>query len=280
MSHNQPAAKSFMARVRLDIACGLSLLTCLPVFWLLSSAQRGSTAPWPIRRSLWCWPVVGAAIGLLVGFLVWLLRLAHVAPLPAAGLALAAQCVLTGGLHEDGLADLADGCGGTTRQRRLEIMRDSRIGSYGVLALSLSLLVRASAIAALPADTVILALAISGCLARAVLLILPACLPPARPDGLARSLTPIPHGPFWLGLSLTGAILVGMVGLLAKTAGVLPPERLMLHAGFVTVGATLGACILGITTARKLLGGYTGDVLGAVAVLTECCILAAFTTCV
>ncbi|KFL92011.1 Cobalamin synthase [Acetobacter malorum] len=314
-------AESFGARLRLDLACGLSLLTRLPVGWLLSPAQRASTAPWPMGRSIWCWPLIGAAIGLLVGAVFWLLRLGHVAALPAAGLALAFQCVLTGGLHEDGLADMADGCGGATRERRLEIMRDSRIGSYGVMALGLSLLVRASAVAALPAGVAVLALAVSACLARGVLLVLPACLPPARPDGLAHSLNPLPRGSLWMGLALAGVSIVALAGGMAKA---------LVHAGFETAGMVwertdgatlsgspdgpgmmpdtarhlmvsgvgdwlynpgaltalislsavaiaLAACGLVGVAARRLLGGYTGDVLGAAAVLSECLVLAGFT---
>ncbi|MFE8872333.1 adenosylcobinamide-GDP ribazoletransferase [Acetobacter persici] len=276
-------AESCVARVRLDVACGLSLLTRLPVSWLLSPAQRASTVLWPMGRSIWCWPLIGAGLGGLVGMLFWLLRLSHMAALPAAGLALAFQCVLTGGLHEDGLADMADGCGGATRERRLEIMRDSRTGSYGVLALSLSLLVRASAIAALPASMAVLALAVSGCLARVALLVLAASLPPARPDGLARSLSPLPRGPLWLGLLLAAGYMGGILRemLYAPTAtmgGWLSPKNLMwLQSGLVATGAALMACLLVGGAARRMLGGYTGDVLGAAAVVTECCVLSALT---
>lgn len=258
-------AESFGARLRLDLACGLSLLTRLPVGWLLSPAQRASTALWPMGRSIWCWPLIGAAIGAVVGAVFWLLRVGHVAALPAAGLALAFQCVLTGGLHEDGLADMADGCGGATRERRLEIMRDSRIGSYGVMALGLSLLVRASAVAALPAGVAVLALAVSACLARAVLLVLPACLPPARPDGLARSLNPLPRGPLWMGLALAGVSVVALAG------------EMTVLISLSAVAIALVACGLVGMAARRLLGGYTGDVLGAAAVFTECLVLAGFT---
>ncbi|KXV69706.1 hypothetical protein AD951_05365 [Acetobacter malorum] len=314
-------ADSFGARLRLDLACGLSLLTRLPVGWLLSPAQRASTALWPMGRSIWCWPLIGAAIGLLVGTVFWLLRLGHVAALPAAGLALAFQCVLTGGLHEDGLADMADGCGGATRERRLEIMRDSRIGSYGVMALGLSLLVRASAVAVLPAGVAMLALAVSACLARAVLLVLPASLPPARPDGLARSLNPLPRGSLWVGLVLAGVSVVGLAGEMAtalasagfETAGMVwgraggaalsespdgpgmmpdAARHLMVSGGggwlygngvltalisLSAVAIALAACGLVGVAAWRFLGGYTGDVLGAAAVLTECLLLAGFT---
>src|SRR5262249_47763659 len=102
-----------------------------------------------VARAVWALPVAGALVG-LVGAVVYVIAYRLGAPpLAAAALTLAATVVATGGLHEDGLADVADGFGGgNTRERKLEIMDDSRIGTYGTCALVLSLLVRAGAIAA------------------------------------------------------------------------------------------------------------------------------------
>lgn len=138
MTSAQPG--HWLDRRRLDLACGLSLLTRLPSIWLAPPADRDSTRPWPLARSIWCWPAIATLIGALTGSLLAALRMVHVPPLAAAGLALACQSILTGGLHEDGLADMADGCGGSTPERRLAIMRDSHVGSYGVMALGLSCL--------------------------------------------------------------------------------------------------------------------------------------------
>ena len=120
-----------------DLPLALSLLSRLPVPVDHSRAgERAATAAW-------AYPLVGAGLAGLTGGLAWALSAAGLPPGPAAGLVLVAQVMLTGALHEDGLADSADGLwGGWERERRLEIMRDSRIGAYGVLALGLSLLLR------------------------------------------------------------------------------------------------------------------------------------------
>ncbi|OUJ16230.1 hypothetical protein HK27_05090 [Acetobacter orientalis] len=265
----------FFNTVRQDLASGLGLLTRLPVMGLLSPAQRNSTAAWPLARSLWCWPLVGAGIGAITGGLGYVLQSGlHLATLPAVTLALAAQTALTGGFHEDGLADMADSYGANTRARKLEIMRDSRVGSYGVIALCLSFLVRAGALAALPAATLIPALALAGLLARAALLWVPACLPPARPDGLARSLSPLPKTAFGVAQGITVVAYAlwawWWAGAVAHTALalMLPPA-----------GAALAVLCLS-HAAKKHLGGYTGDVLGATATLADCLTLAALTASV
>src|SRR5205823_1129594 len=101
-----------------------------------------------IARGSWAAPVAGAAVGLLGAMVYWIGHLMGLPPFLSAGLVLAATLAVTGCLHEDGLADTADGFGGRDRVRKLEIMRDSRIGTYGVCALVLSLLLRAGALAA------------------------------------------------------------------------------------------------------------------------------------
>lgn len=106
---------------------------------------------------------------------------------PAAGLALAATLLATGGLHEDGLSDVADGFGGSrTREKKLDIMRDSRIGSYGAAALGLSLLIRWSALSQLSGVADLLAALIAAHMAsRGLSGAFMFLLPPARTDGLA-----------------------------------------------------------------------------------------------
>ncbi|HEY0836205.1 MAG TPA: adenosylcobinamide-GDP ribazoletransferase, partial [Azospirillum sp.] len=101
-------------------------------------------------RSMGWFPLVGAGVGLLAGGVYALTVWLNLPPTAAALLALAASAWVTGALHEDGLADVADGFGGgRSRERKLEIMRDSRVGSYGVLAVVFSVGLRASALAAL-----------------------------------------------------------------------------------------------------------------------------------
>ncbi|CEF40281.1 cobalamin (5'-phosphate) synthase [Acetobacter senegalensis] len=284
MTRTSPFAESLFSRIRLDLACGIGLLTRLPINGLLSARQRAQSGPWPLARSLWCWPLVGGAVGAFTGSMAWGLEAMHVAALPAAGLALAAQSALTGAFHEDGLADMADSYGTHARERKLEIMRDSRIGSYGVLALCLSLLVRAGAIAALPAPALVGGLALAGLLSRATLLWLPRLLPPARPDGLARSLSPLPRGAFAVAQSfafLLAALLMTVL-INGTSQQPVPPEnqplfwRLAPALGLVISAAGLSGWLVA-RSARKHLAGYTGDVLGAAATVADCLVLAALT---
>lgn len=241
-----------------DLAAGLGLLTRLPVGWLVPR-------PMPYRpgRGCWTYPLVG----LLVGGAAALVRLGAgrlgLPPLLGAAWAVGAGVLLTGALHEDGLADTADGLGGgTTRERRLEIMRDSRIGSYGALALVLALGVRVLAIASLPADRATAALLASGALSRAAMLPVLGLLPPARADGLGRSVGRPPGAALWSGL----AVASGLAVLLLPTAGAL-----------AAIPCSMVVSLATTALARRRLGGQTGDVLGACCVATECVLLTLFT---
>src|SRR5437016_2612899 len=104
---------------------------------------------WRLADSAWAFPLVGAGIGAAAAFALLLAQLIGLASWPAALLSVLAGVALTGALHEDGLADTADGfCGGRDREEKLAILRDSRQGSYGVLAIVLSVLLRAAALVA------------------------------------------------------------------------------------------------------------------------------------
>src|SRR5450755_4275560 len=108
------------------------------------------TAQLPVGAYVWAFPVAGLAVGALSGISLSLARAAGANPSIAALAALAVGLLVTGALHEDGLADFWDGIGGgRTRERKLEIMRDSAIGSFGAAALFIALAVRWSAIAAI-----------------------------------------------------------------------------------------------------------------------------------
>jgi adenosylcobinamide-GDP ribazoletransferase len=130
-----------IARIlRDDLASAFALLSRLPI------------RPGTFRQasSAWAWPVVGAVHGALAGSVAWGLTVLAVPAGATAALTLALLVLLSGGLHEDGLADAADGLfGGHTAERRLEIMKDSRIGSYGAMALVLVLILRWSALSAI-----------------------------------------------------------------------------------------------------------------------------------
>jgi adenosylcobinamide-GDP ribazoletransferase len=236
-------APPFARRIA-ELRLAFMLLSRLPV------GRLAEPAP-PLAAAIWAFPVVGAAVGAL-GAGAFALGLAAGVPVAvAAGLALGVQVAATGALHEDGLADVADGFwGGRTPQRRLEIMRDSRIGSYGTIALVLALGLRWAAIAAvgagLGAGAAAAALVAAGMSSRAAPAVLLALLPPARADGLGRAAG--------AGASRRGA---GVAALIAALPVLAVPG--MFAALLAQAAAAAGIARL----ARARIGGQTGDVLGA-----------------
>jgi adenosylcobinamide-GDP ribazoletransferase len=232
-----------------DCKVALAFLTRLPV---------RAEPPWPeanLAASAPMFPVVGALIGLAgaiaYALAVWL----GLPPWPAAVVALATTIWLSGALHEDGLADVADGFGGgATQGDKLAIMQDSRIGSYGALALVLALLARAGAIAALAEPAAVAAaLVAAGAVSRGALPVVMAALPQARPDGLAaRAGRPHP-------LRAAAALLIAALIAVVMLGGTAP-------AALGTSALTALAVAL---LARRQIGGQTGDVLGAIQQLTE-----------
>lgn len=236
-----------------DLRAALGLLTRLPLA-PGASAPRGAAAAW-------AWPLVGVIIGAMAGMVALLSLALGLTPAVAAALTLAATAILTGAMHEDGLADSADGLwGGWDKARRLEIMKDSHIGSYGVLALILVTLARWSALSALLATGshfgAIIAIA---ALSRAAMAVLMAWLPNARGAGLSQS--------------------VGQPGnTVAGAAAMIAVILCLLLTGWGAFGMVLFA---GITTvslglvARAKIGGQTGDILGASQQLAEAAALCA-----
>jgi len=249
---DRPSAAAFardaLADWRADFRAAVQFLTRLP-------APGGSGLP----RGLRAFPLAGLAVG-LVGALA--LGLAHAVGLPAAPaavLAVAATILFTGALHEDGLADMADGFGaGGGRARKLAIMRDSRTGTYGALALILSVAARVAALAALPAPVAAAALIAAHAASRAAL---PAALwreTPARDDGLAVAAgRPRREAVLWS---------VGLGAAIALVA--LGPAT-----GVVALAAAAAAAYAVLRLARRQIGGITGDVLGGVQQAAEIAVL-------
>lgn len=212
-----------------------------------------------LGRAVWAYPVMGAVAGGLAAGAYGLGMTAGFSRSIAAACALVAGVLITGALHEDGLADFADGLGGgRDRAAKLAIMRDSRIGTYGVVALVLAFFLRWAAIPAL-GDTgfVLRAWIAAGALSRAAIALLLWRLPAARADGLGASAAAPP------GWSVAGALLIG----LAIAWGALGLASLPL------IGATLVTTVIVGALAWRHLGGHTGDVLGACALSSECACL-------
>jgi len=238
-----------------ELVGAVTLLTRVPVARLLGDRA------WPDAvASVWAYPVVGVLVGGAGAVALWLAGRLAMPPGIGAILAIAATILLTGGLHEDGLADTADGLGGGgTVARKLEIMRDSRIGSYGTLALIVALAVRGTALASLPPATGVAALVAAGGLGRGAIVLTLLLLPPVRTDGLTASLRRLKSG-----VAITG------LGLAAVTPVLLPAP--------VALGGIAGATAAAFAVAalaRWQIGGATGDVLGAAEVVAECAVLCA-----
>ena len=198
-------------------------------------------------------------------------------PLLAALLCLAANALVTGAFHEDGLADVADGFGGgATAERKLEIMKDSRVGTFGASAVATSFLVRGAALAG-ALDFygwrgAVAAWLIAAVAARLFGVAPLAMLPPARREGLGASagvwtaaMTPLP------GALARGALLALALSILLAMAGGLPESALA--AG---LAAAAVATALMTRAAKRQIGGQTGDVAGATEQFAEMAILIAF----
>jgi adenosylcobinamide-GDP ribazoletransferase len=214
------------------------------------------------RSGRW-FPIVGLAIGLLLVGADVVLR--SLFPDTVRGvLIVAVWATLTGGLHLDGLADCCDALpAAVSRERRLEILRDPRLGAFGGIGLVLFLLLKGSAVSALATpSSAATALILAPVWARWFLL-LAARRPPARPDGIG------------------AAFAAGLTHQVMLTALVVPAASLILlgyatdglMAGLVAVAAAGGVAWLGIYVATARLGGITGDVYGLVVELSELAIL-------
>jgi adenosylcobinamide-GDP ribazoletransferase len=244
-------------RLKGELGAAFMLLTRLPAARFVD----WETPP-DLARSVWAFPVVGLVVGALGGAIYWLAHRIGLPPLLAAAWTLPATMAITGALHEDGLADVADGFGGgATRERKLAIMRDSRIGTYGALALMLSTLARIGAIAALEQPALVAsALIASAMLGRAGIILPLLSLTPARDDGLGASVKRPAARTAAAGFAIAG------LGALFLLRSAIPVVLVALAAGYAL-----------IRLARRQIGGYTGDVLGATELAIECAVLTAIT---
>tara|TARA_R110002020_G_scaffold74540_1_gene190599 strand:+ start:1042 stop:1788 length:747 start_codon:yes stop_codon:yes gene_type:complete len=243
-----------MLRLLQDTWLAFALLSRLPLPKLPDGAFARAAA------ASWAFPLVGFAVALLAGLLGLLALSIGLSSQIAAGLTLTALVLLTGALHEDGLADTADGLfGGWTPERRLEIMKDSRVGAYGMLSMILGLGLRWSALAMLlPAG--LGPLIAAAVLSRGILPWLMHRMPSARPGGLAGSVGR-PAAP-----TAIAALLIALVLAFATTGA----------AAFAAVLATGLAALVVARLAMARIGGQTGDILGATQQVAEIAALLTF----
>ncbi|MER9656533.1 adenosylcobinamide-GDP ribazoletransferase [Mesorhizobium sp. M0152] len=235
-----------------DIALCLVFFTRLP---LPVFDFRGRS----LAAAIWAAPVAGLVVGLIGAIVFATAERFGLAMGPAAALALAATLLITGCLHEDGLSDVADGFGGgSSRGRKLEIMRDSRIGAYGAAALALSLLFRWNVLSEFVDPTqALFALVAAHAASRGVLGAFMHLLPSARSEGLSAD-----AGAVSLETALAGAVL-----------GAIP--LVLLGLG----GAIFAFILLGLLFAafRALclnqIAGQTGDTIGALQQVSEIAVL-------
>jgi len=235
-----------------DMALALVFFTRLPL-------PRFNFGARTLAQAIWAAPLAGLAVALIAGVVFAVAGMAGLSASVAAALALAASMLATGCLHEDGLSDVADGFGGgKTRERKLDIMRDSRIGAYGAAALVMSVLMRWSALTDLGGTSAVFAGLIAAHVgSRAMMPALMHLTPPARSDGLAVGAGSVSQQ------TAMAAAAIGAVGLLA------------LGLSGALVAAILLALLFSLFRQLCLnqIGGHTGDTAGALQQAAEIAIL-------
>lgn len=238
----------------MDVMTALALLTRLPARHALSAARAPAAAAW-------AYPLVGLVVGALALAVGWIFQSLGAAAPIVAFFVLLTSVVITGAMHEDGLADCADGFwGGWTVEKRLEIMKDSVIGTYGVIALSMSLFLRWYILTLMiDKGALVVAVLVSAVMSRAAMVWVMHRLPHARDTGLSAQ-TGRPNGG-------TTAVALGLGVVAAFVATDVSTIWLLVFVA----GATLASAAL----ARIKIGGQTGDVIGATQQIVEITVLIA-----
>lgn len=203
---------------------------------------------------VWAFPLVGLALGACAGLLAWLLMSLGVPRLGAAFVAIAALVFVSGGLHEDGLADCADGFGGGhMKDRILDIMRDSRIGTFGALALILVVGLRVSGVYPMGGWDLVLNMAVVGAMSRALMGGVMFALPHARNDGASAQFGRPDAMCAGIGLGIAAVAAIVLTGI----------------SGAVLIGVMAVPVLALMVLAKAKIDGQTGDVLGCAQQLAE-----------
>ena len=231
------------------------LLTIFPV-------RTASPTPRDLSRAVAYFPVVGLALGVVAATLDWLLR--TVLPVPVATVSvLAFLAVASGGLHWDGLADATDGLFATGGpNRRLAIMRDSRVGAFGVAAVTFVVLFEYAALSSVTTDLRVSAIVVAAVLSRWAMSFELWSVPAARVEGLGAA--------FAQHVTLLHIVVASVVA--GIVAGAFAFERAAVVAIVIAIGVALALSQL----ARVRLGGATGDTCGATGELVFAVVLSTF----
>lgn len=252
MSREEPVLRGEAEAILDDVKASAAFLTRLPPDWLGPGVGERPD----FRRAARVFPLVGALVGMAGGAVLVIAAWLHIPPLVSAALAVLATMAFTGGLHEDGLADTADGFGGgATAARKLEIMDDSRIGTYGAAALVFSILLRVGALTSLMPLGVFraaLALVAAEAVSRAAMVRLWQELPAARLGGLAHETGPPDQD----------AMIVALVTAVV-IAAVLVWPAVGFWAAVLGILLAIAATYIFSRLCYREIGGRTGDTLGA-----------------
>lgn len=247
-----------------DVVRSIGFLGRYPV-----PARFFGSEPVPLATLAASFPLAGLLVTAPAAALLWILLSAGVDPMLTAAIALTVQILSTGALHEDGLADAADGLfGGRDRERALEIMKDSRVGTYGMLATMLSLLLRVLALsglfhATLSPLTVTAALLATAALSRALMAWHWQALPAARAGGIAAGAGSPSREHVRLGLVIGSAI---ALVLLVPILSLIPTVTVLAAAALAAWAFT--------RLVRAKIDGHTGDTIGATQQIAEIVMLA------
>ncbi|HEV7911546.1 MAG TPA: adenosylcobinamide-GDP ribazoletransferase [Methylocella sp.] len=245
----------------------LGFFTRLPFPSAASGSEPHSLANF--SRAVRMLPVAGSLVGALAAIAMAAASRFGFPPPLAAPLAICSLVLLGGAMHEDGLADCADGFfGGATRERKLEIMRESQLGTFGAVALVFSLYLRAASLALIADESQGIACAVligAAALSRAALLMPLALLPPARENGAGFA-----AGEPERAALVVAACLAVVFALAPVVAGA------YLARSLAGIAAATGAAYAIVLLARKQIGGQTGDVAGAAQQFSEIAYYLAF----
>ncbi len=244
------------------------LRNCLMFLTRLAIPQRPGSRAVPLSHTVRGFPLAGAVIGALSGLVLMSALSLGLSALVAASLAVLAAAAVTGGLHEDGLADVADGFGGgSSLQHKLDIMRDSRIGAFGVLALIFAVLLKVATLASLASalgsiwqgPAILIA---TGAVSRSVMAHMMHSVPAARSDGRAAEAGKPSRHSIYQTLGAAAAIGVPVLWLSCGPA-----------AALMAILTAVGAYVTVKRITIRQIGGQTGDVLGASQLLAEIAML-------